>query len=537
MAQNRFREALEAGRFAVTCECVPGRGAHEVAQQKAFDTACELWETGRVDAISVTDNPGGNPALLPDSFAADLLKSGVEPLVHLSCKDRNRNQFESQFYAMQRAGIENVLCMSGDCPSRGWNGTPRSVFDLDSVTLVQMVSALNRGMGYPSPRGGIERTEASNFFCGAVVSPFKWTEAETMTQLFKLKKKVEAGADYVICQVGYDARKMQEMLMMARDAGIDVPFIANVFVTSAGTGALMNKGAFPGCDVTDELLAVLKAERDASDDKGRETRLQRAAKTIAIARGLGFAGVHIGGIGVNAESLNHMLDLADGYADGWLDLVGDLSFAQKGCFYYYEADPATGLNAPEPVLRTETATGRDVMGNYRLSRRAHHLFFMPGKGLNGLFRAREESLERKKGRLRPHGLEHMGKALLYGCMDCGDCGLYATAYSCPMVECPKCQRNGPCGGSKDGWCEAYPGEKRCIWFKAYHRLKAYGEQDSLASYIVPPNDWANFAKSPWGANSIGRDGYARREWMPGVDPDEESIKGPKPPEDAPRREY
>lgn len=533
--RNTFREAIEAGEFVITCETIPGRGAVEVSQEKALQDARELWATGRVHAISITDNPGGNPALLADSFGMDMVAEGIVPLVHLTCKDRNRNQFESQFYAMQRHGVQNLLCMTGDYPGTGWYGKPRPVFDLDPVTVLQMIGSMNDGMGYPGMKGDVVRTEPSGFFPGAVVSPFKWTEAETMTQLYKLKKKVQAGANYIISQVGFSARKLQEMLWLMKDNGIDVPLIANIYIINAGHGGAMNRGNIPGCDVTDEFLAVLKAERDNSDDKGKEARLVRAAKMIAIAKGLGCGGVHIGGLNVTADCVNHVLDMVEDFAPEWQKHLDAMSFPQKGCFYYYKEDPETGLNIHEENPRTEDYFDEVKKGKYKLSRFAHHNVFMPNKGVNGIFVSREKNLEKKKGRNRKHGLEHLGKVWMYDCMDCGDCGLYAVAYTCPMVHCPKCQRNGPCGGSKDGWCEVYPGEMRCIWFKAYHRLKHYGEQDTLQSYIVPPNDWKNFGKSPWGANCIGLDGYARREWMPGIEPDTEAKEGPKPSKDAPKK--
>ena len=526
MSRNRFKEALEAGEFAVTWEVIPGRGAREANQEHELEMAKEVLATGRVHAISITDAPGGNPALLADAYAEDLLAIGATPLVHFSCKDRNRNQFESQLYAMERHGIENLLCMTGDYPTTGWNGRPRPVFDLDAVTLLQLVDSMNKGMGYPNAKGEVIRTEPTHFFPGAVVSPFKWTEGETMTQFYKLKKKIAAGAKFIISQVGFSSRKMQEMLWLVRDAGLDTPMIANIFVLSAGTAAVMNRGAIPGSDVTDEMLAVLREERDNSDDKGKEARLIRAAKMIAIAKGIGYAGVHIGGFNVDAESVNHILDMASEYEADWLTYAKEENYNQKGCFFYYEEDPETGLNKHVEAPHTEIRTEKAIRGNYRMSRWFHHFVFLPHKGVNSIFLSRERSLEAKKGRCRKHGLEHMGKVFMYDCMDCGDCGLYATAYTCPMMHCPKSQRNGPCGGGKDGFCEVYPGEQYCVWYKAYHRLKPYGEQDKLDDYIVPPNDWTNFGKSPWGAMALGIDGYARREWMPGVEPDDEFKDGP-----------
>ena len=535
MVQNKFREAIESGEFVITCETIPGRGAIEKSQQELFEEAKALWATGRIHAVSITDNPGGNPALLADTFGEDMVAEGIVPLVHLTCKDRNRNQFEAQFYGMQRHGVENLLCMTGDYPVSGWKGQARPVFDLDPVTVIQMLESMNKGMGYPGFKpGSVVRTEPASFYPGAVVSPFKWTEGETMTQLYKVKKKVVAGAKFIISQVGFSARKLQEMMWLMEDNGINVPIIANIYVINAGHGGAMNRGGIPGCDVTDKFLQVLKDERDNSEDKGLEARLQRAAKMIAISKGLGCAGVHIGGVGVTAENVNRILDLYEEYESNWQEHLESFEYPQDNCFYYYKLDPETGLNKREPNGLHETYSGKKIMGNYGLSRFAHHFVFMPKKGINGIFTSREQSLEEKKGRNRAHGIEHMGKVFMYDCMDCGDCGLYAVAYTCPMTKCPKCQRNGPCGGSKDGWCEVFPGERYCIWFRAYHRLKPHGETDTLQSYIVPPNNWENVFKSPWGANCTGLDGYARREWLPGVEPDEEAKNGIQPAEDAPR---
>lgn len=534
MIRNRFRESLESGAFTVSVEAVPGRGACEPSQVKTFDEALEIWNTGVVDAISITDSPGGTPALLADSYAADLVSRGVVPLVHMTCKDRNRNQIESQLYALQRAGIQNVLCMTGDAPVGGWQGQARPVFDLDPVTMTQLICDMNEGMAYP--RGEkLVRTEPAHFFPGAVISPFKWTEGEVFTQLFKAKKKVAAGARYIISQVGYDARKMQEMLFLLRDEGVDVPLIANVFVLNAGTAAVMNRGGVPGCDVTDELLAILQEEKKLPDG-GVQARLDRAAKLIAAARGMGYAGVHLGGVNVDARTIPYVMSKAHEYANNWQEAARDVMFSQKDCFWAYKQDSETLLNTHERnPLPSDLFNVKEIRGNYRLSRLFHKLVFVPGTPINTIFKAVVGRKNRTQGKLRSHSIEHLSKVMLYHCIDCGDCGLYACGYTCAMSQCPKCQRNGPCGGSHDGWCEVFPGERYCIWYKAYHRAKHYGETQSLADYIVPPNQWSNWQTSPWGNMVGGRDGYARRGWMPGIAPDKEFLEGPQAASDAPKR--
>ncbi|GHU10209.1 methylenetetrahydrofolate reductase [Betaproteobacteria bacterium] len=507
---NHFKQALLDKQFVVTCELIPGRGANAPAQQQTLETGLELWQTGRVHAISITDNPGGRPALLADSFAADFLAAGATPLVHTTCKDRNRNAVQSQLYAMQRAGIENVLVMTGDYPTAGWKGRARPVFDLDPVQLLKMIDDANAGMQYAGIKGNLY-DEKAEFFAGCVVSPFKWTEAETLTQYNKLKKKLVAGAKYVITQVGYDARKMQELLWWLQDANMDVPVIANVYLTSLGTGRIMKRGGIPGCFVSDELLSILEKEAKSAD-KGFSMRLQRAAQTIAIAKGLGYAGVHIGGIGLNAEVLNTVLDMSDELADSWRELAAGLQFGRRKSFYVYESD-GNGLNVRNFSPRTEVDNSRAVQKGYGLSRFFHKLVLTRDRGFYGVLKGVMDRRERKRGKHRTHNLEHLGKTMLYGCLDCGDCGLETTIYSCPMTACAKCQRNGPCGGSTDGWCEVYPGERFCIYYKAYHRLKKYGELHKLGDFIAPPNNWDYFETSGWSNYTHERDNAANRQFL------------------------
>jgi len=509
--ENRLKLAFERGEFVVTCELIPGRGATEAAQVKEFDEGIKIWETGRIHALSITDNPGGNPALLADSFARDILDKGITPLVHFSCKDRNRNQLQAQLYSLQRQGLENVLAMSGDYPVSGWKGRSRPNFDLDPVNLLGLIKGMNAGLTYDAIKGEAQ-DQPANFFAGAVVSPFKWTEAETVTQYIKLKKKIYMGADFIISQVGYDSRKMEELVWFMRDHGYKVPLIANIYVLTLGAARLMKRGGIAGCFMSDAFLSVLEEEAKA-EDKGRQARYLRAAKMVAIARGLGYAGVHIGGIGLSAEVINNILDTADAIQDQWRTWAKEINYGQPQGFYLYQADPESGLNAPQLAPLNNMRNDHAIMATYGLSRFFHYWVLTLDKRFNKVLTAVMASRERKKGLHRNHGLEHLGKTLIYGCLDCGDCGLEACAYSCPMTKCPKCQRNGPCGGSSDGWCEVYPNERYCIYFKAYYRLKKYGKGAVLESYITPPNNWDFFETSGWSNYTHRRDNAAHREFL------------------------
>ncbi len=513
MFNNKFKEALLSGEFAVTCEMIPGRGAWEASQDKAFEDALEIYRTGRVHAISVTDNPGGNPAILADGVGRRLQEQGVCSLVHFTCKDRNRNQVMSQLYDMEREGVENLLFMTGDFEGSGWKGLSRPSFDLDSVQIQLLAQEMNEGLEVTTPRGMVVE-KPTHFFNGAVVNPFKYREGEAIPQYLKLEKKIVAGAQFLISQVGYDVRKMQELLMYLNERGYGIPVLANIFVLTRGTAALMKKGAIAGCHVSDELMATLE-EESAREDKGRPQRVERAAQLTAIAKGLGYAGVHIGGFGVDAAMVNQILDRAQEIGEDWRAHVEKASFPEKGGYYLYaperdERRVPTGLNTSKHANMGEDISGRNLFKNDGISRFAHYWGLTLDERLNKVLAASMDRRDKKKGTLRPHGIEHAGKALMYGCQDCGDCGLEATGYSCPMTQCPKCQRNGPCGGSDDGWCEVHPGEKYCIWYMAYHRAKKHNELDKLKSYITPPNDWGHFGSSAWSNYTHRRDNIAHR---------------------------
>lgn len=186
---NRFKESLlDKNVFSVTWELVPGRGSREKSIEEVLQAAEDAAKGGKIHALTLTDNPGGNPAMLADYLAVEVLKKGIEPLVHFTCKDRNRSQIESQLYALDRAGIRNLLVMTGDYPVSGYSGRPSPVFDLDPIHVLDLISQMNQGLEYKGIKGTIKH-QPSDFFAGAVVSPFKATEAEQMVQYFKLKKR------------------------------------------------------------------------------------------------------------------------------------------------------------------------------------------------------------------------------------------------------------------------------------------------------------------------------------------------------------
>jgi methylenetetrahydrofolate reductase (NADPH) len=509
MQENRFKEALlNPSVFPITWELVPGRGAKEAAQEKAVSLAGQAVSGGNIHALTLTDNPGGTPAMSADFMGSEIVRLGIEPLVHFTCKDKNRNAIESQLYALDRAGVRNLLVMSGDYPVSGYQGRPAPVFDLDPIHILQLISDMNRGLEYPGTKGVI-RHKPGDFFAGAVVSPFKASEAEQMAQYYKLKKKIAAGAQFIVTQLGYDARKFHEVLLFMKQSGFNIPLVGNIYILPFGAAKMMNRNDLPGSVVTDKLLADIDRERN-DPDKGENARILRAARLYAILKGMGYSGVHIGGHNIKYEQVADIIRQGETLAPQWTSLIKHFDYPMDQGFYYYAHNPDTGLNHEEPARRMDSPLASQGECLYGFSRFCHQLMYEPGKNLYGLMKEICSKVEGTKLEGLFHKLEHLTKVALFDCRDCGDCALIDLAYLCPMSKCPKNQRNGACGGSFQGWCEVYPGKRRCVYVQAYVRLKKQAAEELLGKDIIPPCNWDLYQTSSWINYYLGKDHTSKR---------------------------
>ncbi len=505
---NVLREAiLDPEVFCITWEQIPGRGAFEMQQEELIENARRAAKKGTVHAVSVTDNPGGNPAISTEILCTEVRKLGIEPLVHLAFRDKNRNECESVLYGLAGLGVRNVLMLTGDYPSDGgFKGRSKPVFDLDAVHGLQMLDMMNAGMDHET-MGRKVKLAPTDFFAGSAVSPFKATESELLCQYYKLDKKIRAGAKFVIPQLGYDARKMHEIMLWLRMHGhVNVPVLANIYILPLGAARLMNSNGIPGAVVSDKLLATI-AEEAKDKDKGRSARIMRAAKMYAMAKGMGYAGAHIGGHGISYETLEEIVQRGDEMAPRWRDLVPEFDFPQPDGFYFFEKDPDTGLNTERSAPRKEKGAKPPI---YQFARVAHATMFNPSsvvfKSLRPMVKMIDNSHRMKSAF---EFCEHLAKVAMFGCQNCGDCALFDVAFLCPMSQCPKSQRNGPCGGSYLGWCEVNP-EKKCVWVRAYQRLKSHGAEGEIVEDIVPPPNWELMGTASWLNFYMGRDHSARK---------------------------
>ncbi len=276
-----FKNALDSGKFTVTAEVGPPKGTDI---KKILHEAEEL--KGKVDALNVTDNQSAVMRISSVSFCRLLLEMGHEPILQMTCRDRNRIGLQSDLLGASILGIKNVLCMTGDHPNAGDHKEAKPVYDIESVQLLQVVDAMNNGKDMM----GNEMKGGTEFYQGAVVTP----EANPIEpQMMKFEKKVDAGANFFQTQAIYDIDKFKDFMANARKFPVKI-LAGLVLLKSAGMANFMNKFV-PGITVPQELIDELK---EAGKEKALEAGIDIMARHIKQLKDDNVCdGVHIMAIG------------------------------------------------------------------------------------------------------------------------------------------------------------------------------------------------------------------------------------------------
>jgi methylenetetrahydrofolate reductase (NADPH) len=500
----------EKDKFLIGAELVTTRGNMENKDSIKLEAlANDLCSNKQIDWISITDNAGGNPRLAPEVLGRKLHENDMNCIIHLTCKDFNRNALESLAWKYDSEGFHNILAITGDYPISGFRGTAQPVFDIDSVALIKMLNEMNNGMIVPGRKPGTtNQLSKTNFFTGCAVSPFKHSEAEQMIQYQKLNLKIQNGANYIIPQLGYDIRKSHELLTYLKTINSDIPVIGNIYKLTPGVARIFNKGIIPGCTVSDALLERINQEK-TSEDKGKAFFIDVAARQFAAFKGLGYKGAYIGGINKH-EDFEAILEKAKEYkSSNWIELVDDLSFSAPKTFFLFEKS-GNGLNTDNLSSEYTDTSKRKyrkwITPGYRFNRAVHTLVFRRDSKMFKFAGNRYKFIEKHKGLDRlSYKNEKLWKTLLFDCKECGDCSLPDMNYLCPQSQCMKNQRNGACGGSNNDKCEVEKTGKDCIWVKAYYRNKFFNGNTNILDRqcIIKNNELEN--SSGWANYYLNRD--------------------------------
>lgn len=286
-----FREATQAGHFLITAEVTPPKGgnpAHMVEMAKLL--------RGRVHAVNITD--GSRAVLRMSSLAASVIlqQNGIEPICQVACRDRNSIALQSDLMGAHALGIHNVLALTGDPVKAGDHPNARSVFELESVRLLQLIGKLNSGVDLNDkamPDGAID------LFAGAAVDPQcgSWSGLQR-----RFERKVNAGAQFFQSQLISDFDRLEKFMDQVV-AGCHKPILAGIFLLKSAKNAQFINRCVPGVHIPDHIIDRLEHAADPLHEG-----MLIAAEQVQLARQL-CQGVHM--MAVKREDLiPQILDLA-----------------------------------------------------------------------------------------------------------------------------------------------------------------------------------------------------------------------------------
>ena len=279
---SNLKKVLTNNNFAVTAECGPPKGADPGIIQKKGDILKDY-----TDSVNVTDNQTGVVRLSSMAACAILRQEGLDPVLQMVTRDRNRIALQSDILGASALGIRNILCLSGDHQSFGNQQQAKGVFDIDSIQLIQTVRRM-RDAGQII--GGEALSEPPQLFIGAVANPF----ADPFNyRVIRLGKKVAAGAEFIQTQCIYNLKRFKEWIEQVRERGLDKKVYILGGVTplkSARMAEYMSKQV-AGMDVPDDIIDRMKG---VEPKEQRREGIKIAVETIMALKYMeGVHGVHI----------------------------------------------------------------------------------------------------------------------------------------------------------------------------------------------------------------------------------------------------
>lgn len=290
-AESQLQQAAQAGEFLITAEVMPPKGgdvSHMVKMAKTLH--------GRVHAVNITDGSRAVMRMSSLAAAAVLRQQGIEPICQMACRDRNRIALQADLLGAYALGIRNILALTGDPVKAGDQPEARSVFDLESVRLLQLIRQLNHGLDAcdrPLP------DKPTQLFAGAAIDPQcrSWSGLQR-----RFAKKIEAGAQFFQSQLIVDFERLEKFMDQVA-VGCDKPILAGIFLLKSAKNAQFINRNVPGVNIPDHII-----QRLADAEEPLREGMAIAAEQVKAAKER-CQGVHMMAIRKEAV-IPEILDLA-----------------------------------------------------------------------------------------------------------------------------------------------------------------------------------------------------------------------------------
>ena len=273
-----LQEKLQRGRFVITAEITPPvscNAADLIAKAAPFK--------GLADAVNVTDGAGARAHLGAVTAAGFLLQTGIEPILQLTCRDKNRIALQGDLMAAAALGVRNLLMLKGDDPKAGDQPDAKSVFDLDTVGLTQMAVAMRDKGEFPNGR---KVAGEAKFFIGAADAP---VDPQAGWEPKSLKSKIAAGCEFAQTQFCMDADVVRRYLARLAEHGLKLPMLVGISPLRSAKSARWMREKLFGTIISDAIVARMESAADPSAE-GQRICLELIEELAGIP---GVAGVHL----------------------------------------------------------------------------------------------------------------------------------------------------------------------------------------------------------------------------------------------------
>lgn len=436
---NPLRQRLHSAQFMFMVEYnLPAKDENLSRVYEEINGICEYSsENPEIAAVCLTDKLAGKNSIDPLELSAKVLsRSGKAPVLHVSGKGYDEFSIRERLAELSSDGVNNILAVSGDLD-------PEFSSYCDSVDIIKHAKAMEK-----------------NFFVGAAVNPYKYRVNDSYGQYFKMIRKVKAGADFIITQIGWDMKKLQELILFARMREVNVPMIARLSLISQKDGEKFTDLSInPGVTVSREFASQIQREL-ASGGQFMATQLQRLCLQIAGCALMGYSGVQICGLKTTYE-LKTVMETARKMMSEYRTFR---EWAEEWKAFHHGVEmvtPPYTFYMFKNLMNFKTKCELD--DNFKLSEAAFEEVTFSQQ-----FKYRMASLVGLENRQGVAG--KVLRKFLAGDSDEAIHDLSKTQYL-SLNQCPKKMSHGPCAGSRiDGICE--DGSSQCI----------HNERISMAAY-------------------------------------------------------
>jgi len=482
---NQIYEHLKKKDFFWTLEFVPS--ADKILKKELDDLDhlfINLQNFPYIAGFAITDRVHSDRDPDPITAASQiLLRTGRQPLIHLAGKGRDVSDFSKSIIRLSSLDLKNILILTGD-KLKEVNRFGKDRY-FESVPAIQLVKKINPALNI-----------------AVAFNPFKYREEDCMAQYLKLEKKISAGADYFITQIGFDHKKFEELSKWKKVNNIKSPTVANLMMLYARNARYMRKHQLAGVTISNSFLKLLEFE-EGLPDKGVDRALRRLALQIIHIKKLDYAGIQLTGMHTSEMLIKldkKICELSDLCTNKqiWLNAWNECMRFPNG--EVIEIVPTSAW------YMTDSFTARSsIFEQYKFStmKVLHHIFFSKNF-LYSLFSLLLSPINNRHGKvaLALEKFEKIIKKPLVGCDTCGNCRLEFTQYICPEA-CPKGLANGPCGGTIENLCEFR--DRECIHSVKYRLAKGDSTLDSLRLNLIPsiPKEIRNTSSYPSYFSGLG----------------------------------